>query len=154
MFTCFNYNQLLSILPFKKKTRIEDGENEYENISKQSANVLSESDEKKDRASNAIFIAIAFSFSLTIVEKAAFVVRERKRIVTLLVFFSFSFFFLFFFLSPVNGEICKEWKEEKWRDKDNNTVKHFLLFLKQMSVDVRGKDSKKKKSDIRTRKSK
>jgi hypothetical protein len=40
---------------------------------------LSESDEGKDRPSNAICIAIAFSFSFAIVERAAFVLGEREK---------------------------------------------------------------------------
>jgi len=51
--------------------------------------------------------------------------REKKRD-DVIVFFSSSFSFLFLFLSPVNTEICKEWKEEKWRQKDSNTVKHIV----------------------------
>jgi hypothetical protein len=40
---------------------------------------LNESDEGKDRPSNAIFIAIAFSFSFAIVERAALVIGARGR---------------------------------------------------------------------------
>jgi hypothetical protein len=70
--------------------------------------------------------------------------EKKKKGDVIVFFFSSSFSFLFLFLSPVNGELCKEWKEEKWREKDNNnTVKHFLPVLKQMSVDVRGTNSER-----------
>ena len=67
--------------------------------------------------------------------------RKKKLKVTLSSFLPFSFLFLSFFLPFYHlllVKLCKEWKEEEWREKDddNNTVKHFLSFQEQMSVNV------------------